>query len=236
MKLLKELIGFLKNPKNELEKLPQTKSKIFFIFKVLLFNLIIGLIAGIPFMIIIRNFNIININMKIMEIWSEFFFIFDVILFYPIIEEIAFRLSLSYKRLNISFSIAAIGFLISRSILTYNIQIISLFLIGKLLSIAIIIGILTYIILLIPNIDNNLQSFFKNNIKLIVYVSIILFGFYHLNKYVVSIQLLVLSPYLILRETLFGIFLTYTRFKLEFNYAVILHIIFNSIAYVFLNY
>ncbi len=65
--------------------------------------------------------------------------------------------------------------------------------------------------------------------KFIFYGFALTFGFMHIVNYEISTTILLLSPILIAPQIALGLILGYTRIKLGLIYAIILHMLFNSL-------
>lgn len=144
----------------------------------------------------------------------------------PILEETVFRLPLSFKKGDLMVSSITLTGIISYKFSDK----LNLFLI---ISIAVILSVLIIYILVKTN-QMFLDKFRENYGKIIVYSSILIFALLHFTNFNdFQLELLPIYLILILPPFLIGLFATFYRLKLGFVYAILLHIIINTINCLF---
>lgn len=152
-----------------------------------------------------------------------FYALFLVVFFAPFIEELCFRLGLSFNRKHVAISVGAIAYFLSSQLsgsgyfdyILYK------------LTFAIIAGLLMYRVKQ-ATLDNVRQKYGKG----IIWVSILLFGFLHITNYdVQATYLLPLYFVMCLPQVLMGIVFVYFRLNLGFIYALGLHCMLNGTSF-----
>lgn len=152
-----------------------------------------------------------------------FYALFFVVFFGPFIEELAFRLGLSFKRMHIFISVWAFTYMISSLLLSsgYFDDI------HYKLPVAILVSALIYC--RSQKIYDNIQHKYGRNIT---WISIILFGFLHVTNYDIEpITLLPIYFIMCLPQVLMGLVLVYYRVNLGFFYAFAFHCLLNGISF-----
>lgn len=214
----KELIFFLKNPKQMEEGKKLDLKRIFFQF--FIFDLILSFSYG------VLNSVLFMVSNDYKEIFSSKITATNpfisrwaiVILLAPILEELAFRLGLKINRKNLSISIA-LQIIIYLTVL----DIINLPLHYRLL---LMIFSFSFIYLIL---NKSILHFFIKNNNTFIYLSILCFGLLHaLNFNYGEIQHLLFIPFLISIHLFLGVYLSYVRLKFGFALALIFHVLHNG--------
>jgi hypothetical protein len=151
--------------------------------------------------------------------------VFYFCLIAPIIEELTFRLGLKISKLNISIFL---GFNII-AILKISGIIEQTFIIRLLLILC--ISIICFLFL-----KDKYLSFFKINYPLFLYFNILFFGFVHIGNYSYSsYSQYLFVPVLVFTQIFLGIYLSYSRLRFGFFFALFIHI-FHNLFYIILGY
>ncbi|CAM1364310.1 CAAX protease [Tenacibaculum sediminilitoris] len=69
----------------------------------------------------------------------------------------------------------------------------------------------------------------EKQFRIAFYVFAILFGFVHISNYEISINVLLLSPILVLPQTLLGFYLGFIRVRFSLLWSIALHAVYNGI-------
>jgi hypothetical protein len=152
------------------------------------------------------------------RLWS---YAFVVAFIGPIAEETMFRLSLRFKPIYFSLSLAVMAGLISREIT------------GKLNSLLIFILIFMLIYQIASRYSSFLESFWKNHFRCIFYFFPILFGLVHIFNYrFTDVNQYWIAPLLVFPQLALGFVLSVTRiyYKKGFLLGILVHVLLNSIA------
>lgn len=147
----------------------------------------------------------------------------------PFFEEALFRLSLIFKPIYLSLSLACGIYYVSTKIL-FNSKLSLIdetFLIRIILALA--VGMISFLIFRKYLIARFLTKFWKNNFRLIYYTSTIIFAWLHVFNFEPSLKNLLLTPILTLPQLSSGLISGYLRVRFGFLYPLILHVGTNSI-------
>ncbi len=147
------------------------------------------------------------------------FFIF-MVLIAPVTEELALRLFLIPKKINVIISLSVLFFLISNMVLNLFSQ---PNIIYRLVLAVLCIG-ASFVTWkrFVEFIDSNYNRFF--------HFSALLFGFVHLFNYDSVNDIWYYAPLIVLPHIVFGYFAGFIRLKMGFKYSVAFHIFNNSIV------
>lgn len=154
---------------------------------------------------------------------SDFYLLFLVVFFGPFIEELGFRLGLSFKRKHIAISVSAITYMLS-SLLSEGGYFEDV--LYKLVFAA-FIGLFLYCIS--QTIYDNIQQKYG---RIIIWVMILFFGFLHVINYDIEVTCLLPMYFIMcLPQVLMGIVFTYFRLNLGFLYGLGFHCLLNGISF-----
>lgn len=193
---------------------------IFKLFLVLLVNSILSLVNYIPS----ENLSLNKVNE--LSIIKQ---IIVISIIAPIIEELTYRLSLKYSKLNISITFSMIIYIIAYPFLKeLNSELL-------LISIGLLIIAISFffLFLLLENkqkINNHLFYFFKNNKIFIFYFSAILFSYRHIHNYEFTYEN-IFFYIIILPHMLASIFYSYLRLKKGIIASILFHSLNNSLYF-----
>jgi uncharacterized protein len=146
----------------------------------------------------------------------------------PLFEELVFRLSLIYSKLNLSISLG----LANAALITTLLDIRLLTLFG---GFTFFIGLCSSYIFLNKHQTaySGIEKFWKNHFALIFYISSIAFGLIHFTNYDLnSISALLIAILFSVPQMFGGLILGFVRIRLGFLPAVLMHILFNSVPFV----
>jgi len=142
----------------------------------------------------------------------------------PVIEEIIFRLPLSFKRKHIAVAFGCALVLLAKALPTLNQQNLSINILARL--ILFVLGYFALLKSLPQNITPN-----KRAQKGFILSSIIIFGLLHTFNYApFQWGIIFIYPLYVIPQLFMGWFLTYVRFKNGFFWGVALHVLINSIT------
>lgn len=152
----------------------------------------------------------------------------------PLMEETTFRLSLVFKPIFLSLSIAMSAYyFMTFYLLDISITDINHYFLIR-VGISLLLGSIAFLVLK-KNADY-INRFWNNNFRWIFYFSILTFGFAHISNYALSIRNVLLAPIIVLPQLICGVFLGYIRVKYGFIYSYASHLINNSIPYLMLTF
>jgi len=226
--LFKDVLNFIKTPHNNPDLSKSIKLKIRDTFGLFILKLILIIPLLLFFALIYDPENIQSINMA--ERFSPIAFLLIGGLILPLIEEIAFRLSLVFNSIYLSLSSSAlIYYFLTKVIFHTKISAVDESFVLR-ISIAIFFGVLILIILNLKTVNEKVAKFWRSHFKYIFYISCLVFAWMHIYKYEFIWLNLLLIPIITLPQLLSAIIYGYTRVSFGFKYPLILHITTNTIA------
>ncbi|SDW33542.1 CAAX protease self-immunity [Lutibacter oricola] len=227
IQLFRELIGFIKQPKLEINDTKTVKTKV--IETIGLF--VIKMMATITIAIVLGLFyEPTNItDSKMAERFTPLIFVLVGGFVLPAFEEITFRLSLKFNVCYASLSITTITYyILTKAVFKTNLSLVDdSFYLRILYSIG--IGVLSLIVLNFNSIKKRLNNYWNRNFRFIYYTSCILFAWLHIFNFELSILNLVLLPIITLPQLFSATIAGYTRVAFGFQYPLIIHMFTNTI-------
>ncbi len=148
-----------------------------------------------------------------------------VVILGPILEELIFRASLRISRLYFSIcsSVSLIAFLKLFFLGSYSNLIYLFFIPASLL--------LFFIFSYKKRLFSSIERFWHKNFEVLFYTSSVLFGMMHLLNYEdIHWWMIIISPLLTLPYIIMGLFLGFIRMNYGFFYAVVFHVVINTIG------
>lgn len=194
------------------------------LLRIFLCNFIIVLLSTLPVGLLRLTFNIhpIGLSMPFINL------MFINIVLIPIIEESAFRLSLVYIRINLCISVFLIFFILSSYAYSRNIFAAEGLVLRLIVST--VFGLFVFSILHYKPLEQVIIEFWKRKFNTIMYVFLFLFVIRHLDQFEYTLTTLPILLIILFPHFATGVFLSYTRVRLGFAYAIILHGVLNSFS------
>ncbi len=226
--LFKDILKFVKSPHNQPDLEKPLKLKICDTLGLFILKLILLIPVLFFFALIYDPENIQSANMA--ERFSPIALLIIGGLVLPLIEEIAFRLSLIYHSIYLSLSSSALMYyFLTKAIFQTKISAADeSFLLRVSLSVG--LGIIIFMILNNKIVSKKVANFWSSNFKYIFYFSSLIFAWMHISKYEITWLNILLLPILTLPQLMSAIIYGYTRVSFGFRYPLILHITTNIIA------
>jgi hypothetical protein len=170
-----------------------------------------------------------NISFKEINLQAPAIWLLNLSLI-PVLEEIAYRLPLSYNKnyLTLSFTTIvyfAVSILFASGIMDFSTNIYIR------LVISIVMGVNIYFLLSLKSFENKVARFWNTYPRVILYTFLIMFTLGHIENYVLTSIVLLLMPILLLPQFISGTFLSFVRVKFGFEYAILFHILINLFAF-----
>ncbi|MEJ7692370.1 hypothetical protein [Daejeonella sp.] len=200
-------------------------------WNIVVIKIILTIIVGIVATLIYDPVN------KTTERWLELYstgtiFLLSIIIF-PLLEEIAFRLSLKFRQVYLSLTLGVLAYYM----VTKGFYQTKLSNIDNHFEIRLMIGVLTIlipyaIITSNPKIKSGLDRFWKRNFKWVFYFFCITFAFIHIFNYELNLKHLLLLPLITLPKLVSAITYGYVRMHYGFIYSLGLHMFSNSLGFV----
>ncbi|GET20165.1 CPBP family intramembrane glutamic endopeptidase [Prolixibacter denitrificans] len=149
-----------------------------------------------------------------------------VTVFIPLLEELTFRTHLRPKKGN--FVLSFIGLLYLNGVLLL-VSIHSLDVRSNIIAVLVGLVLLATYLVFQRRIYIVIGRLWRRKSALVFYLTTILFGFYHLQNYTVTLTILILSPIFVLPQIFAGLNLGYLRVRFGFWWGFVLHGLHNAI-------
>lgn len=154
------------------------------------------------------------------------------VLILPMLEEIAFRLSLKFKPIYLTLTLGMLGYYItSKAVYHAKFSDIHDHFVERVI-IVFVIMIITYPLFSHPKIKSNLELFWENNFRWILYFFLLGFAWIHIFNYELTLMHLLLMPILTMDKLVSAMCYGYTRVNYGFIYSFTIHMCFNSIGFI----
>lgn len=149
----------------------------------------------------------------------------------PLLEEVAFRLSLKFKPIYLALTLGVLGYYVSsKAIYHAKLSDIHHHFESRMIIVLTII-IFAYPLLSLPKVKKGLDRFWRKNFKWILYVSSFGFAWVHIFNYELSLEHLLLMPIITLPKLVGALSYGYARINYGFVYSFAIHICNNSIGF-----
>lgn len=204
------------------------------IINTILFVIIMYILAGILAIIIgitTKGLNITNqTSNTLAERSTAMMFLFPVIIG-PILEEIGFRLSLKFSRINMSLTSSVLTYFILSDILDVNYYFTTNYLLIR-ISASILTGVFIYFLFVNKKIQVLIKNFWNANSKLILYLFAFVFAFWHITNFGSVKDLYFLMPILTIPQLIYAFTFSFIRLRIGVFYSIIVHSLFNLIPFI----
>ncbi|WP_299439418.1 hypothetical protein [uncultured Aquimarina sp.] len=226
--LFKDIAGFIKNPDTQITSQKSTKLKIYDTIGLYILKMIFLIPVVLFFALVYDPENIQGVKMS--ERFSPLVFLLVGGFLLPLIEEVAFRLSLKFKPIYLALSISVFLYYFLTKVIfqTKNTAVDESFVIRIVSAIA--IGVILLPILNSKLVKRKLTKFWSSNFRIIYYVSCIVFAWMHISKYELVWINIVLLPILTLPQLMSAIANGYIRVKFGFQYPLLFHMSNNLVS------
>lgn len=149
----------------------------------------------------------------------------------PLLEEIAFRLSLKFKPLYLALTLGVLAYYIS-SKAVYHAKLSDIHHDFQIRAIIVLVTMaIAYPLLSIPKLKRVLEGFWRNNFRWVLYISSFGFAWVHIFNYELSLEHLLLMPIITLPKLVGALCYGYVRVNYGFVYSFALHICNNSLGF-----
>jgi hypothetical protein len=168
--------------------------------------------------------------------WSEEFSTLTIfslgVLALPLLEEIAFRLSLNFKPIFLSLTLGVLAYYImTKAVYLTNLSNTDHHFMSRVL-IAILIIVVSFPVLSHKSIAIRLGNFWRKNFKWVFYFLCITFAWMHILNYGITLIHILLLPLITLPKLISALSYGYIRMHYGFVYSLGLHMLWNSIGIV----
>lgn len=222
-----ELFHFIKEPQLNINHNKSVKRKVqetigLFFIKIT-FSITIALLLSLFY----SPENITDSNMA--ERFTPLLFVLVGGFILPTYEEITFRLSLKYKAIYASLSLAAIIYYFATKVVCKsNLSLVDSSFTARIV-ISFIVGLISYLFLYKFKLDTKLELFWKKNFQYIYYLSCVLFAWLHIFNFELTALNILLLPIITLPQLFSATIAGYTRVQFGFQYPLVIHMLTNTI-------
>lgn len=226
--LFKDVLDFIKKPHQNIDLEKSTKLKICDTIGLFILKMILLIPVILFFALVYDPENIQSSNMA--ERFSPIALLLIGGLILPLVEEVAFRLSLLFNSIYFSLSSSALMYyFLTKAIFYTKISAADESFFLRIL-IALSFGVFIFLILNIKTVKEKVAKFWISNFRSIYYISCVIFAWMHISKYELIWINIFLLPILTLPQLLSAIIYGYTRVSFGFKYPLILHISMNIVS------
>ena len=226
--LFKDLSSFIRRPKNKENLQKSIRFKIYDTIGLFFLKLLLLIPVVLFFALIYDPENIQQEKMS--ERFSPLVFLIVGGVILPLVEEVAFRLSLKFKPIYIVLSSSVVSYyILTKLIFHTNISAIDESFLTRAV-ISILIGVVLYPIVNLRSSKKKLAEFWRRHFRSFYYVSCLLFAWMHITKYELSWTNVLLLPILTLPQLISALIYGYIRVSFGFLYPLLFHMCTNLLA------
>lgn len=226
--LFRDILNFIKNPSlsEQIEK--PARFKIYDTIGLFIVKMVCLIPVVLFFAVVYDPENVQSANMS--ERFSPLMMLWVGGLILPLVEEVAFRLSLRFKPVYLALSISVfLYYILSKLVFSSKISAVDdTFMIRA--GIALGFGLLIWPLFSFRSLKSLLSRFWENNFRFIYYASCLVFAWIHISKYEIIWLNIVLLPILTLPQLFSALINGYTRVAFGFQYPLFFHMANNVIA------
>lgn len=226
--LFRDLFFFIKNPSLEEQTEKSTRRKIYDTIGLFIVKMICMIPVILFFALIYDPENVQKASMS--ERFSPLVMLLVGGFILPLVEEVAFRLSLRFKPLYLSLSLFVfVYYLLTKMVFDTKISAIDDSFVLR-AGISVGFGLLLFPLFNYRTIKAKLYQFWQSNFRWIYYLTSLVFAWIHLAKYEIILLNVLLLPILTLPQLMSALINGYTRVKFGFQYPLLFHMANNVIA------
>ncbi len=153
------------------------------------------------------------------------------VLILPLLEEVAFRLSLKFKPIFLALTLGVITYyIVTKGVYHTKLSDVSVYFMERCL-IALAIMVVCYPLFSLSKIKRALEQFWASNFRGIFYVICLAFAWVHILNYELSLEHLLLMPLITMDKLVSALCYGYTRMHYGFIYSFAIHMLNNSIGF-----
>lgn len=229
-KEFKLLLNFVRRPAHIANQTLTTKQKVRGTWKMFVVKFVLAILIGVSIGIFYDAKNITKSSMAARFSLPALLLVSVFIL--PLLEEVAFRLSLKFKPLFLALTFGVLTYYIA-SKGVYHTKLSDVYdHFAQRCFIALVMLGITYALTSISKVKNSLEKFWNNHFRGIFYVSCLLFAWIHIFNYELSVEHLLLMPIITLDKLVSALCYGYTRVTYGFIYSLAIHMLNNSIGFI----
>jgi len=227
-KLLVEIYAFVKAPRPERDSTKTVKTKLYDTIGLFILKMLFLIPVMVFFAFVYDPENVQSQRMA--NRFSPLILLLVGGFLLPLVEEIAFRLSLVFKPIYLALSSSALFYYVLTKAV-FNTKI-SAFDETFLLRVGVSLGfgVLVFMVVNRASIREHLEKLWADNFRYIYYLTCIVFAWMHISKYELIWLNILLLPILTLPQLMSAVIYGYTRVLFGFQYPLLVHITMNTVA------
>lgn len=221
--LLKDMWFFFKNPRPYSDPWKSQRQAFTEMGQILIIDYILMFFSTIPLVFVLDKEIMDSHKMdQVLEEFPRLMIFFYGALLAPFMEEVAFRLYLRFRPLNLLISFILL-------VLFFGTMLPQAWLSSTGLVVFVFFFALAFVFIFRKSVSLRVGFYWRKNWAFIYYFSAFLFGYFHLSNYELPLgQLIIYSPILVLPQILLGFILGYLRIKRGIWAPIWLHILHNT--------
>jgi membrane protease YdiL (CAAX protease family) len=225
--LIKDLFKFIKSPYNNVSIEKTVKNKIYDTVGLFFIKVVFSITIASLLEFIYEPENLTSTSMT--ERFSPLLLLLVGGILLPLFEEITFRLSLKFSPIYLALTSGTFTYyVLTKSVFKSRLSLIDETFVYRVV-IAMIIMLIMFIVFSNKNIRQVLKQYWKNNFKLIYYMSCVSFAWLHIFNFELNLINLLILPILTLPQLFSAFIAGYTRIVFGFQYPLLLHICTNTL-------
>ncbi|MEL6561901.1 MAG: hypothetical protein AAFQ94_27185 [Bacteroidota bacterium] len=226
--LFKDIVNFIKEPHSRPDLEKSIKWKVYDTVGLFILKMILLIPLLLFFAFIYDPEDIQSVSMS--ERFSPVVFLLIGGFILPLVEEVAFRLSLKFSPIYLSLSSSTLFYyFLTKAIFNTKISMVDESFTLR-VSVAVAFGGILFLILNIKTVKNHVTNFWNSQFQIIYYCSCLVFAWMHISKYEIIWVNILLLPIITLPQLFSAIIYGYSRVSFGFRYPLILHVTMNTIA------
>jgi len=228
-KEFKQLLLFVRNPMHNIPHTFTASQKIKGTWKMFVVKFVLAIIVGVGVGVFYDAENMTKGSMATRFSLPVLFLITVLIL--PLLEEVAFRLSLKFKPVFLALTLGVLAYyLVSKAVYQTKLSDVYEHFTQRVFIALAVFGI-CYALSSIPKAKHHLGLFWTRNYKWIFYFFCLVFAWIHIFNYELHLTHLLLMPIITLDKLVSALCYGYTRVTYGFIYSLAIHMLNNSIGY-----
>ena len=226
--LFGDILNFIKKPRLEKNLKKTTRIKVYDTIGLYVLKIIFLIPLVVFFAVVYDPENVQGDRM--MDRFSPFVFLLVGGFILPLVEEVAFRLSLRFRPIYFALSSSVFAYyILTKFVFSTKISAVDESFTVRII-ISVLLGVILYALISYNVIKVALTSFWERHFRIIYYTSCIVFAWIHINKYELNTLNILLVPILTLPQLMSAVINGYTRVSFGFQYPLLFHISNNLIG------
>ena len=225
-----QLAQFVISPKYDVNRTLTVHQKIEGTWTMFIVKTILAIIVGVLIGLFYDPNNKTTASMA--ERFSPAVLLFISVLAFPLLEEIAYRLSLKFKPVYLALTLGVIAYYISSKALYHTkLSDVHDHFLERIIFASTTLS-MAFPLFSVPKVKQRLETFWLANFRWIFYFFSLTFAWVHILNYELTLEHILLMPIITLPKLMSAMCYGYVRVQYGFIYCVAIHIINNSIGFI----